>query len=231
MKQNLLDACKILVNLGLDSGPFGNLSVRVPGEAAYFQNPNGVIFDQLSISDILKVSEDGAVLEGDQAPHPGEIIHREIYRLRPDVNAIVHTHSPNTVALSLLQTTIEPFTQLGASLYQDQGLYLGFTGPVRDLNEGKEIAKALAKNSIVIAKNHGIFAVGPDLPMALWNFVVSDWAARVHLDARRLGLTQAESLDESSLRKSRVEVREKQAATMWKNYKAALKSAHLTQEQ
>jgi L-ribulose-5-phosphate 4-epimerase len=215
---DVVRACRILVAQGLDSGPFGNISIRIPGRAdEFWQNPAGIHFDRLTEDDILRVDIHGRVLDGRHRPHPGEFIHREIYRLRPDVGAIVHTHSHSTVMLSLLGCEIEPFTQLGAALHGDQGIYSGFTGPVRDSNEGHAIAHALGDKSIVIAKNHGLFAAGPTIQAALWDMVVADWASRIHLDALKLGLRKAEPLSEAALAKSRREVRVLQCEAAWEN--------------
>ena len=170
------------------------MSIRIPGRDESWQNPVGVNFDQLRVEDVLRVDVEGKVLEGSRKAHPGEFIHRQIYAARPDVGAIVHTHSHSTVMLSLLGCEIEPFTQLGASLNGDQGLYLGFNGTVRDSDEGRAIARALGSKSIVIAKNHGLFAAAPTIKAAFWDMVVADWAARVHLDALKLGLKKADPL-------------------------------------
>src|SRR5689334_9166926 len=99
--------CKMLVKQKLDSGPFGNVSIRNPGTQEFWINPARIIFDHLVPENILKMDMKGNILEGNAQMHPGEFIHREIYRLRPEVNAIVHTHSENTVAISLLGCEIE----------------------------------------------------------------------------------------------------------------------------
>jgi len=218
LRADVARVCHMLVGLGLDSGPFGNVSVRIPGRGEYWQNPCGITFDRLAAEDVIRVDTDGRVIEGRHAAHPGEFIHREIYRRRPDVGAIVHTHSHDTATLSLLGVPIEPFTQLGASLHGDQGVYLGFNGPVRDSNEGAAIAEALGERAIVIAKNHGLFAAGPNLREALWDFVVADMAAKQHLSAWQLDLRKAEPLPPAVLEKSRREVRKAQADAMWINY-------------
>lgn len=211
-------ACKILVAQNLDSGPFGNVSIRIPNTNQFWINPNGMTFDQLSVEDLLLVDTEGNILYGKHPLHPGEFIHREMYILRKDVSAIVHTHSENTTLLSLLACEIEPYTQLGASLYGDQGIYEGFTGPVRTSDEGKAIAFSLGNKSMVIAKNHGIFTTGATIQCALWDFVIADTAAKIHLSARQLGLTKAEIISAESLQKSKVEVRHKQNEFMWKSF-------------
>lgn len=217
-RSNIVSACRILVNQKLDSGPFGNISIRIPNTNQFWVNPNGLIFDELEIDDIVRVDIQGNIHEGKHEPHPGAFIHREIYRLRDDVMAIVHTHSESTVAISLLGCEIEPFTQLGASIFGDQGVYLGFTGPVRTSNEGAAIAEALGTKSIVVAKNHGLFTVGATIQAALWDLVIADTAAKIHLTARQLGLHHADRLSNESLQKSKIEVRHKQNEAMWASY-------------
>lgn len=218
LKMDVVSACRIITQLKLDSGPFGNISVRVPGTETFWVNPEGVTFDQLKPSDAVRVDIYGRVLEGGLGPHPGTFIHREIYRLRPDVNAIVHTHSENTVLMSLLGCEIEPYTQLGASIYNDQGIYHGFTGPVRTSDEGTAIAEALGGKSIVIARNHGLFAAGATIQSALWDMVIADMSSKIHLSARQMGLQPADRLSDEYMRKSRVEVRQKQCDFMWRSY-------------
>lgn len=218
IRQDVVSACRIIAKLKLDSGPFGNISIRIPDTDTFWVNPEGVTFDQLKPADMVRVDVDGIVLEGDIAPHPGTFIHREIYRLRDDISAIVHTHSENTVLMSLLGCAIEPYTQLGAAIYDDQGIYHGFTGPVRTSDEGRAIAEALSSRSIVIAKNHGLFAAGTTIEAALWDFVIADLAAKIHLSAKSMGLSSADKLSDAYMQKSRAEVRQKQCRFMWQSY-------------
>ena len=226
LPQVVLLACKMIVDQKLDSGPFGNISVRISGTDQFWVNPAGITFDQLELKDIVRIDIQGNVLEGKHEAHPGAFIHREIYRLRREVHAIVHTHSENTVAMSLLGCEIEPFTQLGAAIYGDQGIYEGFTGPGRTSDEGAEIAKALGNKSIVIAKNHGLFSVGSTMQSALWDLIISDAASKIHLTAKQLGLQKANKLSEEFMQKSRVEVREKQNEFMWLSFLKNMANKH-----
>jgi len=222
-------ACHIMVANKLDSGPFGNISIRDPNRDAFWINPTGLIFNQITPNDILLIDMNGKVLEGRSEPHPGEFIHREIYRYRSDLCAIVHTHSDNTVMQSLLNSVIEPYTQLGASLYGDQGLYSGFTGPVRTSDEGAAIAEALKSYSIVIAKNHGLFATAASIQAAVWDMVIADIAAKIHVNARQMGLPPAELLSKEYMQKSRLEVRDRQCEFMWHAFVAGLQRQHLSE--
>lgn len=218
LRTEVVLACRIIVDQKLDSGPFGNISIRIPNTQQFWINPSGITFDQLEPDDILCVDINGNLIEGKHEQHPGEFIHRAIYQLRNDVNAIVHTHSENTVLMSLLGCEIEPFTQLGASIYNDQGIYHGFSGPVRTVDEGVAIAQALGNKSIVIAKNHGLFAAGSSIQSALWDMIVADSAAKIHLAAKHLGLQHADKLSPEHFHKSKIEVRDKQHKFMWQSY-------------
>lgn len=214
--------CRIIVKQKLDSGPFGNISIREPNTDTFWVNCSGVTFEHITEKDIVRMDLHGNVLDGELDPHPGEFIHREIYRRRPDIQAIVHTHSENTVALSLLGCKIEPFTQLGAAFYEDQGIYHGFTGPVRTSDEGAEIAKALGQNSLLVAKNHGVFATGSSIQAALWDMIIADAAAKIHLTARQHGIHAAEKISDEFMQKSKIEVRHKQNEFMWESFVKSL---------
>jgi len=215
LREDVCRACHAIVKQGLDSGPFGNISIRVPGTDQFWVNPEGKVFNQLTPDDIVLIDVAGNLISGNNQSHPGAFIHREIYRLRADIQAIVHTHSEYTVAVSLLGCVIEPYTQLGAAMYNDQGVYLGFTGPVRTTDEGVAIAEALADKSFVIAKNHGLFATGTSIQAALWDMVVAEMAAKVHVTAKQLGLPKADVLPDEFMQKSRIEVRDRQHGFMW----------------
>ena len=85
---------------------------------------------------------------------------------------------------------------------------------MRDSNEGHAIAKALASNSIVIAKSHGLFAAARDIKATLWDFIVADMASEIHVEARKLGVS-APQLESATLTKSRGEVRDRQCESSW----------------
>jgi ribulose-5-phosphate 4-epimerase/fuculose-1-phosphate aldolase len=210
----LVQAARIILRNGLGSGPFGNLSIRVPGTTKYIQNPAGVYFEHLSPDQVVVLD-----LEEERAAggHQGDFIHKQILRRRPDVNAIAHSHCHASVMLCVLGTVIEPFTQVGAAIHGDQGLFQPFTGPVRDFEEGDGIAKALGDKALVIANRHGIFAAGKSMPHAVWDLMLADWAAREHLHAVQLGIRVAPPLRPQDYLKSRTELREDMCAGIWEN--------------
>lgn len=213
LAREVVKAARVIHRNGLASGPFGNLSLRIPGTTRYLQNPAGVFFEHLRPSDVVLLD-----LEDDKtAGHQGDYIHKQILKRRPDVHAIAHSHCHASVMICVLGTLIEPFTQVGAALHGDQGFFKGFSGPVRDFEEGDGIACALGSKSIVIANRHGIFTAGPSMPYAVWDLLLADWAAREHLHALQLGRTHAQPLQARDYEKSRRELRDGMFEQIWAN--------------
>ena len=173
------------------------------------------LFQNLTLSDLVKVDIDGNLLSGKYKPHPGGLIHREIYRLRPDVNAIVHTHAEATVAMSLLGTTIGAYTQLGESFVDDQAVFIG---SVRTQAQAYFMAKTLGQKSLLIAKNHGMFSTGSNIQKALWDFIVADQASRVHLGAHKLDIKDNTEESRENFEKCKNEVRNSKWEDFWKQH-------------
>src|SRR5579875_3436719 len=92
---------RILYRAGLDSGVAGHLSCRAGNEAAYWINCWGVFWDEVGPDDFAKVGFDLKKIGGcEEFPSLGSGFHAAIYRRRPDVNFVCHTHAPYLVALA-----------------------------------------------------------------------------------------------------------------------------------
>ena len=87
-----------LVRYGLVAWTAGNISGRVPGEDLFVIKPSGVSYDDLTPDSIVLCDLDGNLVEGDLAPSSDTAAHAYVYRARPDVGGVVHTHSPYATA-------------------------------------------------------------------------------------------------------------------------------------
>jgi HCOMODA/2-hydroxy-3-carboxy-muconic semialdehyde decarboxylase len=120
-------------------------------------------------------------------------IHSEIYKARPDVNSVVHTHSAGVVPFSVTQTPLRP-------LYHNPA-FLGAGAPVFDIRErfgttdmlirtpeiGKALAEALGDRAVALIRGHGDVAVGPTIPAAVFRAYYTDVNARLQTQAATLG--------------------------------------------
>jgi L-fuculose-phosphate aldolase len=94
-RQKLALTCRILAAEGHDSGLAGQATTRGDAPGTYYMLRFGLGFDEISSDNLLLVDDDLNVLEGDGMPNPSNRFHLWIYRGRPQVKAIVHTHAPH----------------------------------------------------------------------------------------------------------------------------------------
>ena len=106
VREKLALTCRILFEHGHDSGLAGQISARGPQPGTFYTQQLGLGFDEISASNLLLVNEDLDVLEGQGMPNPANRFHSWVYRARPDVNCIIHTHPTHVAALSMLEVPL-----------------------------------------------------------------------------------------------------------------------------
>src|ERR1700758_5028118 len=100
LKEQLILAGKVLVAEGQDDFTRGHISMRLPDNPAlFFMKPHSVGLDELTMDTILPIDLDGNVVAGTSRRHSEVYIHSEIFKARPDVRSVIHTHPPYSVAL------------------------------------------------------------------------------------------------------------------------------------
>jgi len=165
LRKELVKCMKILHSRGLISGIGGNASVKLNKNEVLI-TPSGVFKAKIHPSEIVKIDMDGNVLEGCLKPSREEELHLAIYKVRPDVNAIIHAHNPFTIGIVLAGKKIEPINYEAWTLFKDTPI-LEFKIP-----GSKELANLVAQNikskPAVILQNHGVVAVGRTLTEALY---------------------------------------------------------------
>lgn len=184
-KAKLAAAFRMFSRAGLDEGVAGHITVRDPAEPdTFWVNPFGMHFAMIRSSDLVRVDEDGRVVEGDRAVNGAAVaIHCAVHAARPDVLAAAHAHGPAGKTLSCLDAGIEPLTQDACAFYDDVGVFDDFTGVVLDPEEGRRIGVALGSHKAVILRNHGMLTVGASVDSAAWWFLTLERTARCQLDA------------------------------------------------
>lgn len=153
LREALVSFGNILVEKGLVSGTWGNLSVRLDDDYMLV-TPSGITYDRLTPGDMVKVRIDDLTYEVDLKPTSEKILHAEIYRRRPDVKAIIHTHQTGA---SIFAACEKDLGEIKTAAYALPG--------TDDL--AKFTADALGESSACIMAHHGICAVGRNLDEAL----------------------------------------------------------------
>jgi ribulose-5-phosphate 4-epimerase/fuculose-1-phosphate aldolase len=183
---------RVLADFGVLDG-FGHVSARDPANPNHFLMSRSLAPALVTADDIMEFDQDGNPIDArGRAVFLERFIHAEIYKARPDVMAIVHTHSPGVVPFSVSKTPLRPvfhnaaFLAAGAPVW-DIAKEFGSTDMlVRDNNIGKSLARALGDKSVVLMRGHGDVTVGPDVKIAVFRAYYTDVNAR--LEAQAIGL-------------------------------------------
>lgn len=173
---------------------FGHVSVRHPA------NPERYLMSR-NLAPALVTSEDIIEYDLDSNPVNAEgrrvflerFIHGQIYRARPDVNAIVHSHSPAVIPFGVTQVPMRPISQMGSFLATGVPVFeiceaAGMTNLLISTNElGLALASKLADKSIALLRGHGDVVVGSNLQIAVARAIYAEQNARLQTVALMLG--------------------------------------------
>lgn len=161
IKANLARAYLILAHLGLDDHTYTHLSARPDSGDYFYIYPFGLRFDEVTPENLMKVSLEGRVLEGEEYQYneTGYTIHRALYKARPDINAIFHTHSAASVAVSSMKVGLMPISQWALHFYSKMS-YHEYNSLALDDDYGMQIARDLGNNFSMLLRNHGSITTG-----------------------------------------------------------------------
>lgn len=191
----LVTANRILFDHGVVDA-FGHVSVRHDKAPDRFVLSRNMAPALVTADDILEFDLDANPIGAEgRAVYLERFIHAEIYRARPDVQAVVHSHSASVVPFGIVaDAPLRPVWHMSA--------FLGVQTPVFEIRDiagnssdllirnsalGAALAQALGDESVVLMRGHGATIVGPDLRQAVFRAVYTELNARIQIDAMRLG--------------------------------------------
>jgi ribulose-5-phosphate 4-epimerase/fuculose-1-phosphate aldolase len=171
-----LAACYRLIALyGMNDLIYNHATARVPDEEGHFLiNAYGYAYEEVTASSLVKIDFDGNIVHDSGSGYginqAGFVIHSDIHRGRKDVGCVIHTHSPEGMAVSALECGLLPLTQ-NAMFFGQIGFH-DYEGPAIDLDEQARLVKDLGTAAALILRNHGLLTAGRTVCEA---FVVMHW--------------------------------------------------------
>ncbi|MEQ8696475.1 MAG: aldolase [Bauldia litoralis] len=179
-------AARILAADGHASGLAGQVTARAEA-GGYWTLPLGLGFDEATPDCLLRVDDDIRTLAGDGIANPAVRFHAWIYRARPDVRCIVHTHPPAASALSMIGRPLVSAHMDAMMLYDDCAWLPEWPGvPIAD-EEGRLISEALGSKRSILLAHHGLLTTGASIEEATYLAYYLERAARLQLDAEAVG--------------------------------------------
>jgi L-fuculose-phosphate aldolase len=184
-REALARACRILASEGHESGLAGQVTGRGEQPGTWWTLQFGYGFEEATAKRMVLVDEDLKPLQGGR-PNPGTRFHVWIYRKRPDVNAIIHTHAPYASALAATGQPLKTIHMDSAMLHGTAHLAEWPGVPVAD-DEGRIISAALGSAKTILLANHGLLAAAASVEEATYLAVFFERAARMQLRAMAAG--------------------------------------------
>lgn len=183
-RNSLVAYSRKLGSAGLSRGKSGNISVRSPG--GMLISATGASLAELTTQQVVEMSLDGVVEDGDFQPSSEWMLHSCIYDVRADVQAIVHTHALNVTALACLRKPIPAFHYMVAEFGGDKVDCAPYT-VFGSAELARGAVKALGNRYACLLSNHGAVCVGEDLHCAFERMLSLEMLAAQYLLALQVG--------------------------------------------
>src|SRR5512139_2839581 len=191
--EDLAAANRILVDQGVFDAA-GHVSLRHPGHPERFLMSRALAPQMVTADDILELDLDANPI--DARGRNGFIeryLHAEIFRARRDVTAIVHSHSPSVIAFGLVTTPMRAmyhnaaFLAAGVPVFDIRAAFGTTDIVINSAEKGAALAKVLADKAVVLLRAHGMAAVAPSLPVAVFRAIFTVTSANIQHQASALG--------------------------------------------
>lgn len=182
----------MLVNYGkkmlseqLTTGTGGNLSIFIREAGVMLITPSGIPYEETKVEDIVLMTLDGEVLEGERQPSSEYDMHRIFYEKTTDINSVVHTHSEFATVFACLQEEILPLHYIIGSIGEKVRCCPYETFGTKEL--AQTAFEYIGEDKGLLLGNHGVIAVGEDLPAAFSVAKDIEFVARLYYRAKSIG--------------------------------------------
>ena len=164
----------------------GNVSARDPESGLVAIKPSGVRYEDLTADKMVVVDLDGRIVEGNHKPSSDTASHLYIYRHRPDVFGVVHTHSRYATAFAAVGRSIPVYLTAQADEFGGEIPCAGFA-LIGDEAIGAQVVETIGRSPAVLLKNHGVFTVGPSATAAVKAAIMTEDVAATVWAALQIG--------------------------------------------
>jgi ribulose-5-phosphate 4-epimerase/fuculose-1-phosphate aldolase len=201
-----LAACYRLVDAyGMTDMIYNHITLRIPGTDHLLINLYGLLYKEITATSLAKIDVEGNIIWKPDTDYginkSGYVIHGAIHKARPDVAAVIHTHTRAGMAVAAMKGGLLPLNQTAIRFVGHLG-YHDYEGPAIDLSERERIVRDLGAHDAMILRNHGLLTCGATLQQAFNTLYQLEMSCRAQVDAMaaraELDLPSAEILERTA---------------------------------
>jgi ribulose-5-phosphate 4-epimerase/fuculose-1-phosphate aldolase len=191
--EDLVTANRILAAEGIVDS-FGHVSVRHPDNPQRYLLARARAPDCIEVDDIVTYELDGTALDArGRAPYRERFIHGAIYEARPDVQSVVHNHSPSVIPFGVTGCKLKPLMHVCSHIghevpvWDSQEKFGDTTLLVEDMEMGRDLARLLGNRPTALMRGHGCVTVGSSIQYAVYIAIYLELAAKLQMQAMAMG--------------------------------------------
>jgi L-ribulose-5-phosphate 4-epimerase len=208
--------CRILGANGHDDYVWGHVSARDPEGRGIWMKASTFGFEEITAAEVILVSFDGEVVVGERPRHAEWPIHTEVILARPEINGVVHSHPPHSIALAASGQPVRPVSHAGTLFVPPDVPRFTKTAELIVTREmGVDVAAQLGEEHALFLVNHGIVTAGADVRDAVIRAVLLEKAAHQQMLTHAFGGPAHWSGDEEALRKRATVWGEQHLVMLW----------------
>ena len=222
LAEKLALANRILYDQNVVDG-FGHISVRHDKSPEHFLLSSNRAPGLVNASDILTYDFNGDLTEpSDKRSYLERFIHAEIYRARPDVMSVVHSHSQSVIPFGATGQRLRPifhmsgFLGSGSALFEIRDTAGNTDMLIRDMGLGKALAQSLGQHNCVLMRGHGSTTVGSSIEVAVYRAIYAEINAKLQIQAAALGPINFLTEEEAALAAATTEGQVVRAWDLWR---------------
>jgi L-ribulose-5-phosphate 4-epimerase len=219
MRRELAYACRILAANGQNDTVYGHVTYREAGADSFWMKPSAMGLDEITPDSLIRVDLDGNVVEGDLPRHSEYPIHAEVFRARPEITCVVHTHPIYSIAFASTGQPLRAVSHEGAQFTPpDVPRFTRTSNLIKTRELGEEVAATLGENIACYLINHGIVVAGNTISKAVVSAINLERASQVQLLASASGNPFSWTVDEDIPGKRQNVFRGDQLKNVWEYF-------------
>lgn len=202
LRRELAYACRILAANGQNDSVYGHVTHRVAGAQSFWMKPATLGLDEITPETLIRVDLEGNIVEGELPRHLEFPIHAEIFRARPDITCVVHTHPIYSIAFAATDQPLHAVSHEGAQFtLPDVTRFTQTSDLITTRKLGEEVARTMNGRLACYLVNHGIVVAGNTIDQAVVSAINLERASQVQLLAAASGQPFCWTSDEEIARK------------------------------